>query len=151
MKHSFYHWRKESVCSVNFASSNDHRYYYYWLLLYSTILCSRADSLHSSHMWSWMSDCCIVIANFFDMIWPPPPPPPQLKTNKHTHTKPQQKTKPNHMHAHTHAHTQLQRQQTPLTSSRMLLLSVWYLSAIQVATASALTNSVFQLWELANT
>ena len=33
--------------------------HYYWLLLYSTILCSRADSLHSCHMWFWMSDCII--------------------------------------------------------------------------------------------
>ena len=30
------------------------RYYYYWSLLYSAILCSRADSSRSCRMWFWM-------------------------------------------------------------------------------------------------
>ena len=39
-------------------------YYCYWLLLYSTILCSQADSLHSCSMWFWMCDCSLFIAHF---------------------------------------------------------------------------------------
>ena len=35
-------------------------YYYYGLLLYSAILCSGADSLHSCHKWFWMSDCIVL-------------------------------------------------------------------------------------------
>ena len=32
-------------------------WWWWWWLLYNTILCSRADSLCSCHMWSYTSDC----------------------------------------------------------------------------------------------
>ena len=44
-------------------------YYYYWLFLYSTILCSWADSLCSCHMWFWMSNCILFIACVSNIHW----------------------------------------------------------------------------------
>ena len=39
-------------------------YYYYWSILYSAILCSQPDLLHSCHMWFWMSDCIVFLVFF---------------------------------------------------------------------------------------
>jgi len=60
------------LLSHNYKGQSDRRQegrHYHSSLLYSAILCSRADSLRTCRMWFWMSECSLFVTRIFPRKW----------------------------------------------------------------------------------